>query len=152
MCRMPRSTPASAMTPDDSPIQTGIPTTPPRRRGMGWQIVRGVRRNPASILSLIVLTVVILAAIFATSLPYTYDGQDYKIRNAPPSNEHLLGGDQLGRDVLVRLAYGARVSMTVAFAATVLTLMIGVTIGAIAGYAGGQVDSLIMRFVDSMYA
>lgn len=140
------------MTPDDSPILTANPNPEPRRKGLGWQIVRGIRHNPAAIVSLIVLTVVILAAIFATSLPYSYDGQDYKIRNAPPSSEHLLGGDQLGRDVFSRLAYGARVSMIVAFAATVLTLIIGITVGAIAGYAGGRVDSLIMRFVDSMYA
>ena len=140
------------MTPDDSPILTATPRPEPRRNSLGWQILRGIRHNPAAIASLIVLGVVILAAIFATALPYTYDAQDYKIRNAPPSAEHPLGGDQLGRDVLSRLAYGARVSMTVAFAATVLTLIIGVTVGSIAGYAGGQVDSLIMRFVDSMYA
>jgi ABC-type dipeptide/oligopeptide/nickel transport system permease subunit len=140
------------MTPDTSPILPAKPHPEPRRNGLGWQIARGVWRNPAAIISLVVLSVVILAAIFATSLPYTYDGQDYRIRNAPPSRDHLLGGDQLGRDVLSRLAYGARVSMSVAFAATVLTLIIGVTVGAIAGYAGGQIDSVIMRFVDSMYA
>ena len=126
------------MTPDDSPILTANPRPEPRRNSLGWQILRGIRHNPAAIASLIVLGVVILAAIFATALPYTYDAQDYKIRNAPPSAEHPLGGDQLGRDVLSRLAYGARVSMTVAFAATVLTLIIGVTVGSIAGYAGGQ--------------
>ncbi len=115
-------------------------------------MLAGIRRNPAAIASLIVLAVVFLAAIFATSLPYSYDEQDYKARNAPPSREHLLGGDQLGRDVLSRLAYGARVSMTVAIAATLLTLVIGVIVGSVAGYAGGQIDSLIMRFVDSMYA
>lgn len=123
-----------------------------RKSGLGWQMLYGIRRNPAAIASLLVILVVVLAAIFATALPYGYDEQDYKVRNAPPSREHLLGGDQLGRDVLSRLAYGARVSMTVAVAATLLTLVIGIVVGSVAGYAGGQLDSLIMRFVDSMYA
>lgn len=140
------------MTPDESP-NAPLPQRPERRRtGPGWQILRGLRRNPAALVSLVILGVVLLAAIFATALPHTYDAQDYRARNAPPSAEHLLGGDQLGRDVLARLAYGARVSMTVAFAATILTLIIGITVGAVAGYAGGQIDGLIMRFVDSMYA
>jgi ABC-type dipeptide/oligopeptide/nickel transport system permease subunit len=140
------------MTPDDSPVLTADPRPEPRRKSLGWQILRGIRRNPAAIVSLIILAIVILAAIFATALPHNYEEQNYRVRNGPPSAEYLMGGDQLGRDVLSRLAYGARVSMTVAFAATLLTLVIGVTVGAIAGYAGGQVDSLIMRFVDSMYA
>jgi ABC-type dipeptide/oligopeptide/nickel transport system permease subunit len=126
--------------------------TPRRRGGLGWQLATGIRRNPAAIVSLVVLLVVIVAAIFATSLPYTYDHQDIRARNAPPSAQHLLGTDQLGRDVLSRLAYGARVSMTVAVAATLLTLVIGIVVGAIAGYAGGRTDGLIMRFVDAMYA
>ena len=140
------------MTPDDSPVLTVNPRPEPRRNTLAWQIVRGVRHNPAAIASLVILAIVILAAIFATALPHNYEEQNYRVRNASPSAEYLLGGDQLGRDVLSRLAYGARVSMTVAFAATLLTLVIGVTVGAIAGYAGGQVDSIIMRFVDSMYA
>ena len=131
----------------------GTPRDAPRRhRGVGWQIVSGIRRNPAAIVSLIILLIVAAAALFATSLPYTYDHQDIRERNSPPSRAHLLGTDQLGRDVLSRLAYGARVSMTVAIAATVLTLTIGVVVGSIAGYAGGRIDALIMRFVDAMYA
>ena len=126
---------------------------PPRHhRSVARQIAAGIRGNPAAVLSLVILLVVLIAALFATALPFTYDYQDLRQRNAPPSREHLLGTDQLGRDVLSRLAYGARVSMTVAVAATVLTLVIGVVVGAVAGYAGGRVDALVMRFVDAMYA
>ncbi len=136
------------------PRETGTPRLSVSRRqsSLGWQIVYGIRRNLAAIASLIILLVVIVAAIFATSLPYTYDYQDIRARNEPPSREHLLGTDQLGRDVLSRLAFGARVSMTVAVAATLLTLIIGIVVGAIAGYAGGRTDALVMRFVDAMYA
>lgn len=136
------------------PIEPAAPllAAPRRHTTVGWQIVSSIRRNPAAIISLGVLLIVIIAAIFATSLPFTYDYQDLRQRNSPPSHEHLLGTDQLGRDVLSRLAYGARVSMTVAVAATLLTLIIGVVVGSIAGYAGGRTDGLIMRFVDAMYA
>lgn len=137
-----------------APIDRAAPllAAPRRRSTVGWQIASGIRHNPAAIVSLLVLLIVIIAAIFATSLPYTYDHQDIRNRNSPPSREHLLGTDQLGRDVLSRLAYGARVSMTVAIAATLLTLVIGVVVGSIAGYVGGRTDGLIMRFVDAMYA
>jgi ABC-type dipeptide/oligopeptide/nickel transport system permease subunit len=135
------------------PIGAAVEVAAPHRRtGLGWQLAAGVRRNPAAVASLVVLIVVLLAALFATSLPYTYDHQDLRLRNAPPSREHLLGTDQLGRDVLSRLAYGARVSMTVAVAATLLTLVIGIVVGATAGYSGGRVDGIVMRFVDAMYA
>jgi ABC-type dipeptide/oligopeptide/nickel transport system permease subunit len=136
------------------PIEPAAPllAAPRRHNTVGWQIASGIRRNPAAIISLVVLGMVTIAAIFATSLPFTYDHQDIRQRNSPPSQEHLLGTDQLGRDVLSRLAYGARVSMTVAVAATLLTLVIGVVVGSIAGYAGGRIDALIMRFVDAMYA
>ena len=136
------------------PIESAAPllAAPRRHSSVGWQIASGIRRNPAAIISLVVLGIVTIAAIFATSLPFTYDHQDIRQRNSPPSQEHLLGTDQLGRDVLTRLAYGARVSMTVAVAATLLTLVIGVVVGSIAGYVGGRTDALIMRFVDAMYA
>ena len=136
------------------PVEPAAPLreAPRRRRALGWQIASGIRRNPAAVLSLVILSLVLIAAVFATSLPFTFDYQDLRQRNAPPSREHLLGTDQLGRDVLSRLAYGARVSMTVAVAATLLTLGIGVVVGAIAGYAGGRADALVMRFVDAMYA
>lgn len=125
---------------------------PRHHRSVAGQIAAGIRGNPAALLSVIILLIVLIAALFATALPFTYDYQDLRQRNAPPSREHLLGTDQLGRDVLSRLAYGARVSMTVAVAATLLTLVIGVVVGSVAGYAGGRVDALIMRFVDAMYA
>jgi peptide/nickel transport system permease protein len=96
------------------------------------------------------LVLVLLAALFATSLPYTYDHQDLRARNAPPSREHLLGTDQLGRDVLSRVLYGSRISLAVGFVSVGIATLIGIVLGAAAGYNGGTVDGTIMRVVDLM--
>lgn len=68
--------------------------------------------------------------------------------SSPPSKEHLLGTDELGRDVLTRLLYGGRVSLLVGVFATILQVAIGVTLGTLAGYFGGSIDAIIMRIVD----
>src|SRR5690606_690651 len=70
----------------------------------------------------------------------------------PPSAEHWLGTDQFGRDVLSRIIYGARISLSIAFVAVAISITVGTLLGAIAGYFGGRVDSLIMRFTDMVLA
>ena len=70
---------------------------------------------------------------------------------SPPSSDHLLGTDAQGRDLLTRILYGARVSLLVGFVATGVALIIGVSWGIIAGYAGGKVDQIMMRIVDILY-
>lgn len=90
-------------------------------------------------------------AVFAPFIsPYDPASQDLSQRLAAPSAQHLLGTDDLGRDVLSRMIYGARVSMSVGFFAVLLTVLIGVTLGIISGYFGGWVDSVLMRFTDIM--
>ena len=91
--------------------------------------------------------------------PYPYQQQDLKavVANGnkalpPGSPGHILGTDVLGRDLLSRLLDGARISMSVALIAQVVVLLIGVPIGAIAGWVGGRTDNLLMRFTDVMYA
>ena len=94
----------------------------------------------------------IILAIFAPLIaPYSYSYQNLDIGASPPSVEHLLGTDVLGRDLLSRLLYGARISLLVGFVATGVALVIGVSWGIIAGYFGGKVDSVMMRIVDVLY-
>ena len=84
--------------------------------------------------------------------PYGYEEQNLRLGASPPSAEHWLGTDTFGRDMLTRIMYGGRVSLMVGFIATSVALVIGVTYGAVAGYAGGKVDAVMMRLVDIMYA
>ena len=111
------------------------------------------KKNKLALVSLVFMAVVILFAIFAPMFsPYTYDGQDLTCRNALPSMTHWFGTDKFGRDIFVRIMYGARISLSVGFAAALLNLVIGVTYGAICGYFGGKVDMILMRLVDIIYS
>lgn len=111
------------------------------------------KKNKLAIIGLGFLVLVILAAIIIPMVsPYTYDGQDVANRYAAPSFAHPLGTDDFGRDSLVRLCMGTRISLSVGFAGAAVCLVIGVIYGAIAGYVGGKVDMVMMRFVDMMYS
>lgn len=98
----------------------------------------------------------IVILLFAVSLlapwiaPYDPGAIDLKQVLAPPSGQHWFGTDQLGRDVLSRMIWGARISLKVGFVATGLAILIGMVLGAVAGFYGGWIDALIMRFVDIM--
>jgi len=97
----------------------------------------------------IVLVGIVLVAVFAPVLaPYDYAAQSLTGRLEPPSREHLLGTDGLGRDVLSRLMWGSRVSFSVGVGAALLTVAIGTVIGSICGYAGGIIDQVGMRLTD----
>ena len=84
--------------------------------------------------------------------PYGYEQQDLLLGATPPSMQHWLGTDVFGRDMLTRIMWGGRVSLTVGFIATAVALAIGVVWGAVAGYMGGRVDMVMMRLVDILYA
>ena len=110
-------------------------------------------RNRLALVGLILLALLVCAAIFGPMLsPYPYDGMDAMSRNQASSAAHWFGTDQMGRDILTRVLYGARVSLLVGFASTALNLVIGVLYGSIAGYVGGRVDMVMMRIVDVIYA
>ena len=118
-----------------------------------WQdAVRRLIQNRAAMIGGITILVLIVLAIFAPWIaPYSYSYQNLDIGASPPSAEHLLGTDVLGRDLLSRLLYGARISLLVGFVATGVALVIGVSWGIVAGYFGGRVDSIMMRIVDVLY-
>ena len=84
--------------------------------------------------------------------PYGYETQNLSLGASPPSSSHWLGTDIHGRDLLTRLMYGGRISILVGFAATTVSLVIGVLWGTIAGYIGGLTDTIMMRIVDILYA
>ena len=118
----------------------------------GASLLNFMRRNPALATSILLLAIVVAAALLSPVLPYDAYRQDILHRNAAPSALHWLGTDELGRDMAARLAVGARVSLIVALTSSLIALAIGVLIGVVAGYLGGVADSMIMRFIDSMYA
>ena len=113
---------------------------------------RRLVQNKAAMVGGMILVFLILCAIFAPLIaPYSYSYQDLDLGASKPSWDHLLGTDVMGRDLLSRILYGARISLMVGFVATGVALVIGVSWGIIAGYFGGSVDSVMMRIVDVLY-
>ncbi len=109
-------------------------------------------RNKAAMIGGSILIILILCAFAAPWIaPYSYSEQNLDLGATAPSSAHLLGTDILGRDLLSRILYGARISLLVGFVATGVALVIGVSWGIIAGYAGGRIDSIMMRIVDVLY-
>jgi peptide/nickel transport system permease protein len=114
-----------------------------------WQ---KLKHNKLAVSGLLVITLLVAAAIIAPKIvPYEPTSQNITERLQKPSAKHLLGTDELGRDVLSRIIYGARISLSVGFIAVGISVIIGVFFGAIAGFYGGWIDSLVMRFVDIMF-
>ncbi len=143
---------------------------------------RLIKNKAAVVGFIIVFSVVFAAIFGPMMSSYTYDAQDYDRVNNPPfvvtsledfanekfvqlipedyvefagihwNKEHWLGTDDLGRDMWVRILYGARVSLSIGFLAAIVSLFIGVLVGAIAGYAGGWVDAQIVRLIDTLYS
>ena len=119
-------------------------------------IARSVVRDPLAVIGLVVILVAILGAIFAPYVtPYAEQGRgDPSILDKfkPPSQTHILGTDYLGRDVLARLLYGARSSLSTGFLVVIIAVLVGTPLGAIAGYFGGWLDEVIMRITDVFLA
>ncbi|MFN8497962.1 MAG: ABC transporter permease [Anaerolineae bacterium] len=132
-----------------SRVQPHAWARPARRRFQSW---RRLARNRLALLALAIIVLVTGAAIFAPLLaPFDPAAQETSLSLRPPlTSEHLLGTDQYGRDVLSRLLFGARVSLSVGLVAVIILIVLGAVFGAVAGYYGGNVDSGIMRFVDVM--
>lgn len=119
-----------------------------------WQDVwMRLRQNRLAMLGLYTVAVIILLAIIGPILSqYSYSDQFLDKQGLPPGKEFWFGTDTLGRDMLVRVLYGARISLAVGFVATLINLTVGVIYGGIAGMAGGRVDNIMMRVVDVFYS
>lgn len=127
----------------------------PAGRSLTADAWRRLLRNKAAVVSLGILAALILLALIGPYvLPYDYETPDWAAFRAPPSIEsgHYFGTDQNGRDVFARTLYGTRISLLVALVATAVSVVIGIFYGATAGYIGGRLDAVMMRFVDIMYA
>lgn len=112
-----------------------------------------LKKNKMAMLGFWILTFMIVIAVLTPWIaPYSYEEQNLQLGASPPSAEHWLGTDTLGRDQLTRIMYGSRISLMVGFVATAVALTIGVLWGAIAGFMGGRIDAVMMRFVDALYA
>ncbi|HWP84487.1 MAG TPA: ABC transporter permease [Terriglobia bacterium] len=117
-----------------------------------WGLRRLLRR-PLMVVCVAILAVVVAASIAAPWIaPYSYETIDLALGPSPPSAEHWFGTDTLGRDLFSRCLYGGRISLAVGIVGTLVSLIVGVLYGTVAGYFGGRTDELMMRFVDLMYS
>lgn len=120
-----------------------------KRKSNISEVWHRLKKNKVAVVCLFIIIAVIIVAIFAEQIaPYPYDKQDYTSIYAGSSAEHLLGTDGLGRDILSRLIYGSRQSLQLGVFSTAIAAVIGIVLGAVAGYYGGWTDNIIMRFFD----
>ncbi|MCW5696089.1 MAG: ABC transporter permease subunit [Bauldia sp.] len=127
----------------------------PKGRSLSRDALRRLLRNRAAMVSIFVLVAIVVIAFVAPAfMPWQPRQVDWSAFRSPPNADtlHYLGTDQNGRDLLARLLQGTQMSIIVAIVATFVSVTIGILYGAIAGYMGGRVDAIMMRFVDMMYA
>lgn len=117
-------------------------------RSGSMSVWRRFRRHPGAIVGAIILGLLALAVLLAPLSPYDPEASDLPSRFQPPSWQHPMGTDALGRDLLTRVLYGGRISLVVGLLVVAISLAIGVPIGALAGFYGGRVDSILMRLTD----
>ena len=124
-----------------------------QKRAQFAEIWRRMKKNHLAMVGLVILVLIILTEIFADVIaPYGYREQDLSKITIKPSREHLLGTDDLGRDMFSRIIYGTRISLLVGIVAVSISIVIGGALGAAAGFYGGLVDNIIMRIMDIMLA
>lgn len=122
---------------------------PKKKKSALSEVWRRLKKNKVAVVCLFVIIIIIIIALLAPLLaPYSYEVQNTRRTLEGPSKDYLLGTDRLGRDVLSRLLYGSRQSLQMGFTAVILSAILGIFIGAIAGFYGGWVDNLLMRFLD----
>lgn len=138
----------------DTPAPTYDAGEPPvAHRSRLRTTVETVLRNRLAVSGLVILTVLVLVAIFAPLIaPYGINELDVANRLAPPSTDHWFGTDELGRDVFSRVVIASRVSLQVGFISVGIALALGVPIGLLAGYYGGGTDSVLMRLMDILFS
>lgn len=119
-----------------------------------WKTIwKRLMKNKLAIVGMVIILIIIISAIFAPYIaPYDPTKQNILARYKAPSAKYLLGTDELGRDILSRLIYGARYSLLIGVITISLALIFGLLLGVIAGYYGGLADLIIMRFIDIMLA
>jgi peptide/nickel transport system permease protein len=131
-------------------VAVAPPSAKPARSETMWaQTSRRLRKSNTAIFGLVVVIFLVLVAIFADVIsPYSPTANNPNATFVAPSAKHLLGTDQLGRDMMSRIIHGSRVSLTIGLSSVVLAIFVGVPLGVIAGFYGGKFDTLIMRAMD----
>ena len=120
-----------------------------KKESMFKQVGHRLVRNPTAMIGVGIIVVILLCSIFAPLLaPYDPNAMDYTALKAGPSAAHPFGCDQLGRDILSRILYGGRYSLTLGFICAIIGLILGTFFGCLVGYAGGAVDNIAMRICD----
>ena len=128
---------------------TFVPAAVPRKR----RRVPAPLRSPLTVAGMVIIGVFVALAILAPVLaPYEPQQQKLSQRLKPPTSEHIMGTDQLGRDMWSRLLYGARISLTIGLVVVLSAGIFGTTIGLVSGYAGGVVDEVLMRITDIFFS
>lgn len=132
-----------------------IPATESKKRSQLAEIWRRLKQNKMAMFGLAIIVIIILSAVFADVIA-NYDDvvikQNLKERLQGPSASHILGTDEFGRDIFARMVHGARVSLKVGLLAVGIAVVIGGSLGSIAGYYGGKLDNVIMRIMDIFLA
>lgn len=138
----------------DPPVSVSVPeVTPKLTSGLWRDAFRRLRKNRLAILGAYFLIFEIALCAFAPWLsPYAFEVQDLQNTLAGPSASHWLGTDPLGRDLATRILHGGRVSIAVGLLASLVSVIVGILYGAIAGFSGRRIDNLMMRIVDILYA
>ena len=114
---------------------------------------RAFRRHRPAMIGLSIMVLFALASILAPYIsPYDPTKTQLTQKLEPPSAQHIMGTDELGRDLLTRILYGGRVSLSIGVMAMALAVVVGATVGGLAGYYGGWVDNILMRITDMMLA
>ncbi|MGB9593903.1 MAG: ABC transporter permease, partial [Anaerolineae bacterium] len=137
-----------------------IPTAKPRaevqlppQTTLYLDALRRLFRNRLAIAGMVILGILVICAIFAEQLaPYDPLEQELLLRRQPPSAQHWMGMDEVGRDILSRVIFGSRISLQIGIVSVSLAIVVGALLGAVAGYRGGWVDDLIMRLMDILLA
>lgn len=137
-------------TTDDFPtIQQGQSAALAEAAAVGKGVWRRFRRHPGAIAGSIIFVILLLLVVLAPLSPYDPEVSNMVVRNQPPSWQHPMGTDALGRDLLTRVLYGGRISVLVGLLVVGISISIGVPIGALAGYYGGRLDAILMRVTDT---
>jgi len=124
-------------------------STSAQSTSMGSGVWKRFRKHPGAIFGFIVISILIVLTLLAPLSPYDPEASNITARYQPPSLSHPMGTDALGRDLFTRALFGGRISLTVGLFVVIISVLIGVPTGALAGYYGGKLDSILMRITDA---
>lgn len=134
------------------PVPPPIALRPPRGERLG-EIWYALRRNPTGLVGFVLIGILLLCALVPSLIaPHEPYGVNFRLESQPPSWSHPFGTDQFGQDILSRVIYGARLDLTIALSAVVISMVVGTLIGAISAYIGGFSDEVSMRGMDILQA